>query len=127
MPSKSHSGNFGNRNVKMPFGRHRGEPVSKLPNEHLHWLLNLADLGDWLRTAVELEWRRRWHAQWRSHTEASAPPFNILAEDRELLAELIHCGYRVLAHRYHPDVGGDVDAMRRLNLLVERLRRALAA
>ncbi len=38
----------------LPFGKHRGKPVSQVPNDYLRWLLETArDLNDDLRTAVE--------------------------------------------------------------------------
>lgn len=39
--------------------------------------------------------------------------------------EVIRAAYRALASRLHPDVGGDADAMRRLNAAYARLRGAL--
>jgi hypothetical protein len=104
----------------MPFGKFRGLPIQDLPSDYLEWLVGLDNLHGRLRRAVDAEWQyRRWEEESRRPVEP-APAMD--AEDRALLAELLQAGYRALARRYHPDVGGDGNTMVRLNRLMERLR-----
>lgn len=51
----------GKRRVhKMPFGKHKGEPIPKLPQGYLSWCLeNLTDINADLREALENEQKRR--------------------------------------------------------------------
>ncbi len=42
----------------MPFGRHRGCPIARLPDHYLRWLSGL-ELRPWLRAAVDAELRAR--------------------------------------------------------------------
>ena len=37
-----------------------------------------------------------------------------------LIAEMIHAGYRTLAKKYHPDMGGNTQQMQQLNEAFER-------
>jgi Putative quorum-sensing-regulated virulence factor len=43
----------------MPFGKHKGRPISALPTGYLCWLTTLDDLKWYLREAVEAELERR--------------------------------------------------------------------
>jgi len=45
--------------------------------------------------------------------------------ERELFRQVMDAGYRQLALRFHPDVGGRAADMRRLIALVEGLREQL--
>ena len=36
----------------MPFGKHRGKPIAKLPPSYVRWLLANCDLSDNLRTQL---------------------------------------------------------------------------
>jgi hypothetical protein len=47
------------RPTRMPFGKHRGWLVSRLPNAYLKWLVTLPDLREPLRGAVKAELARR--------------------------------------------------------------------
>jgi hypothetical protein len=111
--------------MKMPFGKYRGLPVRDLPSDYLEWLAGLDNLRRRLRRAVDAEWQyRRWEEESRRPVE-HVPVMD--AEDRALLTELIRAGFRVLVRKYHPDVGGQPETMVRLNRLMERLQRELAA
>jgi curved DNA-binding protein CbpA len=39
-----------------------------------------------------------------------------------MVEEIITAGFRALARRYHPDVGGDTATMQRLNAAYDRIR-----
>jgi DNA polymerase III epsilon subunit-like protein len=39
--------------TKMPFGKHKGSCLTKLPGSYVRWLLELENLDDGLRSALE--------------------------------------------------------------------------
>jgi hypothetical protein len=43
----------------LPFGRHRGEPLSSVPTDYLAWLARTVPLSSGLRGAVAAELQRR--------------------------------------------------------------------
>ncbi len=45
--------------TKMPFGCHKGKPLSKIPTDYLHWVLTLPDLRPDLRRAIQSELESR--------------------------------------------------------------------
>ena len=45
--------------VAMPFGKHRGTPISDLPDDYLDWLLENVEVKDSLSKALESEYERR--------------------------------------------------------------------
>jgi hypothetical protein len=49
----------GGSDVVMPFGRHEGETLDRLPLSYLEWLDRLPDLRTWLAEAVHDELLRR--------------------------------------------------------------------
>jgi hypothetical protein len=104
----------------MPFGKFQGVPVADLPYTYLQWLYDLGDeLREPLRTAVHREWRRRFDRDYAEPEEEDG--------EADLFRELIEAGYKALALKFHPDRGGTIEAMTRLNLLMEKLRRRVLA
>src|SRR5262245_60967137 len=101
----------------MPFGKHKGRRISKLPDEYLDWLYNLDDLRQPLRDAVHSEWQRRFGAPDEKALQL------IPAALRDITHEIINRGYRATAKHHHPDVGGTHEAMLRLQEAAEILRR----
>ena len=45
--------------VAMPFGKHRGTPISDLPDDYLNWILENLELKGSLLRALEAEYERR--------------------------------------------------------------------
>jgi hypothetical protein len=50
------------RHPTMPFGKHRGQPLSALPAHYLGWLSRLPDLAEPLASQVTAELQRRLEA-----------------------------------------------------------------
>ena len=114
--------------MKMPFGKYRGSPVEDLPDTYLWWLHDLEDLREPLRSAVYREWCRRFDDDDGGDRDHQPPqPVHFPDQDAALFRELIEAGYRALALKLHPDQGGSVEAMQRLNALVAKLRRGVLA
>jgi Putative quorum-sensing-regulated virulence factor len=100
----------------MPFGKFKGAPVEDLPSSYLWWLVENIELREPLKSAIEDEVESR---SFRS--EEPAVPEEILAA----AGDIVRAGYRILSQRYHPDRGGDLERMKRVNLAAEWLRGQL--
>jgi uncharacterized protein (DUF3820 family) len=102
----------------MPFGKHRGQPVASLPTDYLHWLVcNVRFQNDRLGQAVRAELRRR--------GDETPPEDAMPGADRADLDALIKRWFAGLAMRYHPDRGGNHEAMVALNDAHDRLRELI--
>lgn len=95
----------------MPFGRHKGRPLSEIPSEYLSWLLRECDLRPWLHDAVEAELQDRVSGFRQEHDH---PPV--------ALDTIITQWHRELVKRHHPDRGGSLEAMKAINDAADRLR-----
>jgi hypothetical protein len=105
----------------MPFGLHKGCAIEDLPDSYLHWLTTI-DLRGWLHDAVHREFDRR-----SQYDHCTPPPpagggIRIRPEEILLARRVFDAGYRSLARTMHPEVGGDVREMQRLNALAESMR-----
>ncbi len=109
----------------MPFGRYRGYPLAELPDEYLDWLFTI-HIREPLASALNREAARRAGESSGSNGAYTGPIHHPAGVDPEIASELVTAGYRVLAQRYHPDVGGEVERMKRVNVTAEALRRMLA-
>jgi hypothetical protein len=97
--------------VKIPFGRHRGHDSAELPTDYLTWAHTIARSP--LRGAIDAELRRRGH-----HEDPTDSPVVLVAPPDELkptVVEMLRAGHRTLARRHHPDVGGSLAIMQRIN------------
>ena len=117
--------------IRMPFGKHKGTPVTNLPIDYLDWVLGWMDSedSDWMshsRTRLfdelDNEYLRRKTGQ-RPTTKAAAKRFDVSPESRRLLPEFIKEGYRAMALKHHPDKGGSDAAMIALKELKDALEK----
>lgn len=92
--------------MRMPFGKYEGDRLCELPEDYIEWLLGWKGLREPLRSELKRELMFR------------APP-------AASMMEIINAGYKTLAMKYHPDVGGTNEQMKTLNASVEALRRML--
>jgi hypothetical protein len=89
----------------------------------------LPELREPLKSAVGTEldnrvWAERFRRRWEAQCGQSQPqPSGTCHVDRETAQAIIDTGYRSLAAKVHPDVGGDPSAMVRLNVARDWLRR----
>ena len=113
----------------MPFGKHTGHNLTDLPGDYLRWLVH----QDWLPTkwpvlyaaaVAEYQRRMRQHTNAWSDTRGASPRGQDTPAPAAVL-EIIDAGYKALAKRYHPDLGGSTQQMQLLNRAVEWLRNAV--
>jgi hypothetical protein len=113
---------------RMPFGKFKGRRLADLPAEYLDWLYSLETLYAPTARAVEAEWLRR-HAgrstnngAWQASRHGPIP-----AAAQAAATQVVQEGYRALTRKWHPDVGGDAERMRALNVAVDWLRARIGA
>lgn len=109
--------------MKMPFGRHKGVELPEIPDDYLRWLYCEADLFGALEDAVNDEYWRRFGDS--KPKEVTVPVLPLSAMQRDVARKVIDAGYRHLAMKNHPDIGGDHRAMVAINETVELLRRGV--
>lgn len=107
----------------MPFGKYHGYDIRDLPDDYLCWLAENVDLREPLRSAVEKEMRAR-AGSYRDEY-AQAPDFKIGGDDRRTACEIIRAGRRALAKTTHPDHGGELAVMQRINVVADALLESL--
>jgi hypothetical protein len=111
--------------MQMPWGKHRGLALEQLPLDYLLWLLRLEDLHErWpdLHAALGREHERRRAQRSQAGHEAGRRFSGPAIED---VKDIVDTGYRALALKHHPDRGGDVSRMQRINLAAEWLRTTM--
>ena len=106
----------------MPFGKYEGRYLEDLPNGYLDWLYSLDDLREPLCSEVEEEWNRRHFARERQAEEPKQSTGRMACPDKSMVDQLITAGVRALALRHHPDRGGDLETMKRINCCADWLR-----
>lgn len=105
-------------------GKHKGEIVDDVPTDYLLWILgNVTDLAPAGRVLVEGVLRDRGVSG--HHRPPPPPPPSPTARGelpRELhpaMMAIAKAGRRALAAKYHPDVGGDTEQMKQVNMVCD--------
>jgi hypothetical protein len=95
--------------VILTFGKYNGWDLTEVPDEYVDYMVQQkrCDLRIW-----EEEQQRR-----ELMREAELP----------MIEKVVKAGYHALAHKYHPDRGGDEDAMRQLNAAMAQLQDIVVA
>jgi hypothetical protein len=100
---------------RMPFGKYKGEPLGEIPSGYLNWALqNCRNLDPWLRVAIRRELERRLDED-DAPARGYPPPANLEGKVRSW--------YREMVLKYHPDRGGNHEAMKAINDAHERLKQ----
>lgn len=110
--------------MRMPFGKFKGVALEDCPLDYLFWLSENIDLREPLCTAVHRQIEIR--ATSREPLAYSQRGISVNPEDARLVKQIVDAGYRTIAARIHPDVGGSTVEMQRLNTIVSSLRSQLA-
>ena len=97
--------------MKMSFGKYKGWPLDQVPKEYLFWALdNCKTLSPFLRQEIENTLRDE-----GTDMQPAAQLHGILRQ-----------WHREMVMKFHPDRGGNVEAMKAINIGVERLRELAA-
>jgi len=89
----------------LSFGKYKGQDLSSVPEDYIEWLVDKAR-NDVATYEGELERR-----------------ILIREADETIAAQIVEAGFKVLAKKYHPDVGGDPAKMRELLATREKMRQ----
>jgi hypothetical protein len=92
----------------MPFGKFKGSELAELPDGYLSWLVENIDLWEPLRGRVLSEMEERGLLPDRPTSRGLDP-------------DKVKTVYRELSMQFHPDRGGNSEAMKAINLFYERL------
>jgi hypothetical protein len=104
----------------MPWGKHRNRPIDEIESSYLAWALeNAARLDATLRTAIRLELARRFSPP---PSPPSSNHWRAACPDARLATDIVALGFKQLAKRLHPDVGGNTRTMQVLNAAAEWLK-----
>ena len=94
----------------MPFGKFKGNELAEVPDSYLLWLAENVELREPLLSHVWEEMQERGlEVDQRPTTAGGLNPDKVKAVYRELSLE------------FHPDRGGNTEAMKAINLFYERL------
>ena len=96
------------------FGKYRGCQLEDVPESYLAWMVDAMERES-LRDLARGELERR-------AAERRYKPKQLSVNFDRITWEMIEAGYRALAKRCHPDLGGDLRKMQELNAAMEKLR-----
>lgn len=93
----------------MPFGKYRDQLIEAVPKSYLQWLLaNATNLAPDLRAAMQ--------------AVLSPPVPRFPPPDAATVTLIVNAGVRALAKEHHPDIGGDLAVMTRINSAAQWLK-----
>jgi Putative quorum-sensing-regulated virulence factor len=103
------------RTVAMPWGKHKGKPLSDIESGYLCWVVeHCDDVRPDLLNAITGELRSRFGSAPPpppSHSALRRTP----CPDPAVASRVVATGLHTLARPHHPDIVGDTATMQRLN------------
>lgn len=109
--------------MRMPFGKHKGEPVWALPDGYVQWLFFQDFLSSDLESEVAREVSVRWPHVSLALSNETYPDNGVNAE---YMKNIISSAFREVAQKFHPDRGGCCEIMKGINIMHEALQKRLA-
>jgi hypothetical protein len=108
--------------MRFGFGKYKGREINDVPSDYLLWLHRLS------KSNVREIRRELVRRGWVDGDDEDKPPRSgdghlPAGLNSPLFRDLLAAGYKSLANKLHPDHGGGVEDMRKLNDLRERLRK----
>jgi hypothetical protein len=92
--------------MRMPFGKYRGYEVEEIPINYLEWLWENVELYGQLENEV-------------GDIVEGVPPFLVPGASENHIKNV----YRRMARKWHPDHGGNKEAMQAINEFYEELQQ----
>jgi hypothetical protein len=118
--------------MRIWFGKYKDRDFSELPLDYLCWLSENITQARLSRIVEDELQRRQRHYQeereqreqeWREKMREQRRKLGGKSKiDSGLATEIIEAGFKTLAKKFHPDLGGDLKRMQELNSVVEKLR-----
>ena len=109
--------------LTMPFGKHRGMPLNRVPPDYLVWVLDNVDLTNRPTLEEEIRIQLGLESAYRRPGPGPEPGVNGKALELE---PVLKTWLRSLAMDFHPDRrGGSHEAMTAINEAHDRLRKLL--
>ena len=108
--------------MRMPWGKHRGEDIEEIESSYLVWCVESCES---LSNDLYFEIRAELASRFGAPRESPPPPprgRNGACPDPEAVQALVKAGLKTLARKHHPDAGGDLLKMQRLNAAADWLR-----
>ena len=87
----------------MKFGKFKGSDISEIPDSYLQWLSSNVQLREPLASVI-----------WEELQERGLEP-EPMPTAKRLDADKVRTVYRMLSQKWHPDHGGDTEAMKAIN------------
>lgn len=87
--------------MRIPFGKFKGTFLCDVPDDYLAWLQTI-ELRDPLRAAIFAEAKER---EFEHNNQINNVPQIVVVD------ELVSAGFKSLAKKYHPDIGGSHEKM----------------
>jgi len=103
----------------IPFGKYKNYPIEHLPDEYLRWLYFQDFLKPDIEQAVKMEVYDRWPGKFELRLSSCLAKTSDGKQAE--LKRAVSAVYRELAMKFHPDHGGNVEAMKAINLFKEKL------
>jgi hypothetical protein len=105
----------------MPWGKHRGWLIGEVPTGYLVWAIEESTIAEPYRTAIREELADRLDLRLPA-PPADPTPMLPPAELEATFRAMLKLGYKTLSLKYHPDRGGDTQAMQRVNATADWAR-----
>jgi len=102
--------------VEIWFGKYRGWQLEKIPADYLSWLVDNVE-----RESIRMIAREELNRRLKTKYEAAQPKQKLNVRD-PLTWQILEAGYRALAKKFHPDAGGDLGMMQKLNSHWDKLK-----
>lgn len=127
----------------MPWGKYKGDLIADVPSSYVVWLLDNGKVDDpHLAHELAVELRRRLEEYLLTrdpgfvgdreagefHPPDNGPrptPVTATTPRADLALQVVESGFRAVAHKLHPDRGGDAERMKELNSVRDALRKAV--
>jgi hypothetical protein len=109
--------------IVIPWGQYKHTPIDHIDSSYLCWVLDRCEnAAPDLRQAIRIELQSRFGSPSPPRSRSSQAP----CPDPDLATHIVAAGKRALARQHHPDIGGDMATMQRLNATADWLKATVS-